>query len=449
MKVLYSPIGNSDPINYFYDGPMLACARHVKPDKIVLFLTKDMCSKENEHGLYTSTISLLSKKINNEILCVLKKHDEISDPQLSSNVFEIMLNDLAEIGSAHAQDEVYLNISSGTPAIKSTLEILAFLLPYNFTLLHVDMPTETISKNLETGRRDIVSNNDETEYLWESDLDNEDGATDRVHEVIPDKSTPIGRCFIHTQLNKLIEKSEYRAALDILDDAPENDALKTALTGALMRSQYNYVDGFRKLEAAGWSEASELKKHTGAELFKAAEAVLAMQNAVERSDLRDMLLRLTPVVLVLATVALEKVGIKVKTFTSLNEGKTRIVKSKLMKAIPNLSDTVKNNIFRNNDNPYLDDWHLINILKDTGKAPQVVDKLNKLRNIESDARNEMAHQLTYMDEVKLYENIKTTPEKLIESLHNIFALLDKKYIGPEYWASYKRMNDFLKSLVQI
>lgn len=40
MKVLFSPIGNSDPWSNDRDGAMLHIVRHYKPDVVVLFLLK-------------------------------------------------------------------------------------------------------------------------------------------------------------------------------------------------------------------------------------------------------------------------------------------------------------------------------------------------------------------------------------------------------------------------
>ena len=40
--VLFSPIGTSDPIRSQSDGPMLHIVRHLKPEAVWLFLTKEM-----------------------------------------------------------------------------------------------------------------------------------------------------------------------------------------------------------------------------------------------------------------------------------------------------------------------------------------------------------------------------------------------------------------------
>lgn len=40
MKVLFSPIGNTDPWSNERDGAMLHIVRHYRPEKVILFLQK-------------------------------------------------------------------------------------------------------------------------------------------------------------------------------------------------------------------------------------------------------------------------------------------------------------------------------------------------------------------------------------------------------------------------
>lgn len=41
-KILFSPIGGSDPIRNFRDGSMLHICRYYLPDKVILYLTGEM-----------------------------------------------------------------------------------------------------------------------------------------------------------------------------------------------------------------------------------------------------------------------------------------------------------------------------------------------------------------------------------------------------------------------
>ena len=41
-KYLFSPIGNTDPIKYLYDGSMIHICRYYQPDVVYLYLSKEM-----------------------------------------------------------------------------------------------------------------------------------------------------------------------------------------------------------------------------------------------------------------------------------------------------------------------------------------------------------------------------------------------------------------------
>ena len=53
---LFTPIGNTDPIKYFYDGSMLHICRHYKPNIVYLYLSKEMI--ENQKYIHTICLEL-------------------------------------------------------------------------------------------------------------------------------------------------------------------------------------------------------------------------------------------------------------------------------------------------------------------------------------------------------------------------------------------------------
>ena len=41
-RILFSPVGGTDPIKYCSDGSMLHICRHYQPDEVVLYLSKEI-----------------------------------------------------------------------------------------------------------------------------------------------------------------------------------------------------------------------------------------------------------------------------------------------------------------------------------------------------------------------------------------------------------------------
>lgn len=47
-NIYFSPIGNTDPIKYLYDGSMLHICRYYEPDVVYLYLSKEMAENHKK-----------------------------------------------------------------------------------------------------------------------------------------------------------------------------------------------------------------------------------------------------------------------------------------------------------------------------------------------------------------------------------------------------------------
>lgn len=60
-KILFSPIGGTDPISNFRDGAMLHICRIYKPDIVYLYLSKEMCEFQEKDDRYRYCLEQLGK----------------------------------------------------------------------------------------------------------------------------------------------------------------------------------------------------------------------------------------------------------------------------------------------------------------------------------------------------------------------------------------------------
>ncbi len=63
-KILFSPIGGTDPIKYLRDGSMLHICRHYKPDVVYLYLSHEMLEYHKKDNRYVGSIAWLGKYLN-------------------------------------------------------------------------------------------------------------------------------------------------------------------------------------------------------------------------------------------------------------------------------------------------------------------------------------------------------------------------------------------------
>ena len=67
-RILFSPVGGTDPIKYCSDGSMLHICRHYQPDEVVLYLSKEMTEKHREDNRYVKCIELLGELLHHNFL---------------------------------------------------------------------------------------------------------------------------------------------------------------------------------------------------------------------------------------------------------------------------------------------------------------------------------------------------------------------------------------------
>ena len=138
-KFLFSPLGGTDPISQdnYKDGSMLHICRFEKPDKVFLYLSKEMVGYEKEDHRYTYCLDKLMELQGRKFEYVLDEHPELVDVydydyfyrEFSSAINKIMQEEMDET------DTLILNISSGTPAMKSALAVMQTISEYPCRLI--------------------------------------------------------------------------------------------------------------------------------------------------------------------------------------------------------------------------------------------------------------------------------------------------------------------------
>lgn len=167
-KVLFSPIGNTDPIRECYDGACLHIVRHYRPDEVVLFFTQEMWKREQLNHCYTRAI----RHVDSECIIRCIKTD-IADAHLYDSFIDVLPE---KIRALKAEDtELLLNLSSGTPQIKTVMAIIAV----EDGLRGI----QVVSPNKGSNSRSIpVQSGDDMEAMLANNFDDEPDAENRCQE---------------------------------------------------------------------------------------------------------------------------------------------------------------------------------------------------------------------------------------------------------------------------
>ena len=209
MKILISAVGTTDPISNDHDAALLHIARNYRPDKIVLVYSQEMLVKQdliNKVLLsiegYNPIIEIDSTILNNEEVFLFDKMYEVM-----GLIVQKYTND---------DDEIILNLSSGTLQIISALFALNRINDYNTQAIQVATPKKGANR--------------EYKPLTDSEIDaliveNQDNSLDFVDRSIKDKSEKFTQALVKRHLRSLIASFDYQAAEAIINRKEYNKLL--------------------------------------------------------------------------------------------------------------------------------------------------------------------------------------------------------------------------------
>ena len=211
MKVLISAVGDTDPIRNFHDGALVHIARKYRPEKIIIVFSERTISKKDD-------IEKVIRSIDSEYLPEIVYHE----PIILNNevhIFDTMFDQFDDIIREYytKDDEFILNLSSGTPQIKSALFVLNRLSEINVKAVQVPSP----EKKSNAGVRHDDS--EDIDVLIDTNLDNKQDYVDRT---IEDTSDKFQQGLIKKTLRDFIKKYDYKASLEIANQLPDFPGLK-------------------------------------------------------------------------------------------------------------------------------------------------------------------------------------------------------------------------------
>ena len=100
-------------------------------------MSKEMTEKHREDNRYVKCIELLGELLHHNFLVRVIENPEFVDVQKYDVYYEIFHDEIKKISEQMtAEDELLVNMASGTPAMKSALLIMATLAEYRFKAIH-------------------------------------------------------------------------------------------------------------------------------------------------------------------------------------------------------------------------------------------------------------------------------------------------------------------------
>lgn len=212
MRVLISAVGDTDPFRNFHDGALIHIARKYRPEKVILIFSEHTAKKQ---GNIEKALFSIAPNYEPELII----HDSIiSDNEV--HIFDMMFQRFSDILQEYytKEDEFILNLSSATPQIKSALFVINRLNGINVKAAQVSSPEHASNENI---------GHDNDENIDELIEVNEDNKVNFIDRTIEDNAEKFNQALLKKTARDFIEKFDYKAALDILDQLSDFPNLKS------------------------------------------------------------------------------------------------------------------------------------------------------------------------------------------------------------------------------
>ena len=212
MRVLISAVGDTDPFRNFHDGALIHIARKYRPEKVILIFSEHTAKNQ---GNIEKALFSIAPDYKPELII----HDSIiSDNEV--HIFDVMFQRFSDILQEYytKEDEFILNLSSATPQIKSALFVINRLNGINVKAVQVSSPEHASNENI---------GHDNDENIDELIEVNEDNKVNFIDRTIEDNAEKFNQALLKKTARDFIEKFDYKAALDILDQLSDFPNLKS------------------------------------------------------------------------------------------------------------------------------------------------------------------------------------------------------------------------------
>ena len=390
MRILYTPVGDTDPIRGCYDGGMLHIVRHYNPDLAILVLSKDMEQKEAANHRFTKALKHVKVDLDIKLI-----HTGLEDVH-RIDTLQPFVDHFYEMLAEYPDAEILINLSSGTPQMKL---IMSYLSVEHDAVrgIQVDSPQRGSNRS-----EPAVNDDEDIDIVIENNFDDQDDSENRCHEP---QMGYIKRNNIKQTLHTLISSYKYKEAISsyhsykrTFENGVANDVLPV-LEHAQLRLGLDYDGALQKSRKVGTVSLSS--SFTDKKLRKLYEFLMLMEVRLKQDQIEDFVLKTTPFMYELMryyfTKEFDVNWRQVEKKTSMG---TLIDMVAFESQYPKLYTS-----WRNNRRPsqvqdiQLSLYHMLYMLEEQDTVDgSLLKQLKEIRSIEQKIRNKIAHEVVVFTE---------------------------------------------------
>ncbi len=430
-KILFSPVGTSDPIRFCWDGSMLHICRHYRPDVVYLYLSHEMMEIHRRDNRYVDSVNRLGEHLGHHFEVKLIERDKLVNVQEYDYFYRDFRKVVKEIEEGMGQeDELLLNMASGTPAMKSALLVLATFAEYRYVPIQVDTPLKKANTEYE----------DRSGYEWELNEDNEEGAPNRCHET---KCMNLTRIIKLEAVKKHVAAYDYHAALAVANEIREEIGEEAYKLLQIAEARLKLNSSMVHALSVGMQEdvypIKEAKKQ------KIFEYALAWKIKLDKEEFADFVRGITPLVADLLGEILKKeckISLEDCCTYQKRDGRLHwdLEKLKTLNLQEYMSKAYGNENWMRDGVLYSS--QIAKIIYYYSDNRELLAHIDSILKVESQLRNMAAHEIVSVTRKWIKERTGQSAEKIFETIK---ILMRKAGVNPreENWRSYDAMNEMI------
>lgn len=433
--ILFTPVGGTDPIsmNNYHDGSMLHICRIYKPDKVIMYMSKEMLDNQEADDRYRYCLDKLAELQNRKM-----EYGAIERRNLTNvHEFDYFYQDFRGIiekiyANMDETDTLLLNISSGTPAMKSGLAVLKTLGEFPAKLIQVETPERKMNEHNHKGY--------DVELLWELNEDNQENCENRCKEIFCPTLSGIKTEEI---IKKHLKVYDYQAAVDAAETLPEEETAKykDLLYLAMNRLLLNFPEVDKLIKKTNFQC---LPVRTSSER-KYFEYALNMEVRLKRGEYAEYIRAISPLIVDLFELVLKKQCKIVVDDYCRTYKKDGIVYRRwdVKKLSGTAIGTALEEYYATQGQSFnakdVYSVHLKILVEAFSKDTHLIELFEAIRSVEGSIRNLAAHEIVSVTDETIKKMTGYTGKQIMDLFKELFNYTGIN-IRKEYWDSYDVMN---------
>jgi len=414
--------------------------RHREITKVILYLSREMLAFHKQDNRYVWFLEKLSQEQGRELKIELIERPELTEVQEFEFFFREFRTQLQTVyAGMDGSDSLILNISSGTPAMKSALLVLSVMGEFPCQTVQVSTPERRLNTPEHSGSCYL-----EKETSWEINRELEEGGVNRCRTV---KCPTLSLLRDESILKKHIDAYDYQAALRLARSLPFEN-----------RKAYIHLLEMAKdrlmLNLAGAKEYAKQEKEFFFQKLperqsRCLEYALSLDIKVKRGEYTDFIRALTPLLADLfEMILLCEGGVDVNEYCLVDQKKVRRWDMNKL-ADTEIYQRLQEGFPKGFKPEIVYTTHLACLLRAyIDQASEVADTVNKLRTVESVTRNLAAHEIVSLSDEDIKARCGFGCREIVNLLKKACGYVISG-ITEEDWQSYERMNERIKRKIGV